>query len=171
MKATLVIFSGLQGCGKSTLARLVARRLGIPLFAKDRFQSLLRQHGLAGRATADGYYLLLEMADAQLELGVSVVLDGVFPLPGFREEAAQIAHAHAAQFRPIYCYCSDEEEWKRRLANRRHAHVPNWSPVGWDEVERFRDLFTPWSADHALYVDAMNDLNDNLQKAVAWIEF
>jgi len=34
MKATLILFSGLQGCGKSTLARLLARRLEIPLFIR-----------------------------------------------------------------------------------------------------------------------------------------
>lgn len=83
--------SGLPGCGKSTLAREIARRLGIPLFAKDRFQSLLCRNGLAGRGTADGYHLLLDMADEQLSLGVSVVLDAVFPQQGFRQAAAEIA--------------------------------------------------------------------------------
>lgn len=59
---TLLLMSGLPGCGKTTLGREVARRLGVPIFAKDRFQSLLRWNGLAGRATADGYYLLLDMS-------------------------------------------------------------------------------------------------------------
>ncbi len=166
----LVLFSGLQGCGKTTLARRVAQSLDIPLFAKDRFQSLLRQHGLAGRATADGYHLMLDMADEQLGLGVSVMLDAVFPLPGYREKAAQIADKHAAQFRPIYCYCSDEVEWRKRLKRRSHLYVPHWSPVGWSEVERFREFFTSWPSDSALFVDAMDSLDDNLAKAVVWIQ-
>ncbi len=149
---------------------MVAQTLGIPLFAKDRFQSLLRQHNLAGRATADGYYLLLDMADEQLGLGMSVILDAVFPLPGYRKEAEQLADKHTAKFRPIYCYCSNEDEWKKRLDNRSHIYVPHWSPVGWSEVEHFREFFTPWKAATTLFLDAMDPLENNLTKALAWIE-
>jgi predicted kinase len=161
--------SGLPGCGKTTVARQVAQALGIPLFAKDRIQSLLRQRGLAGRATADGYYLLLDMADEQLSLGVSVILDAVFPQAGFRQEAADIASRHGARWRPIDCFCSDELEWRQRLNRRQHAYVPHWSPVGWEEVERMRDLFVPWPPGEALMVDSMNGIDNNLHRALAWL--
>ena len=169
MATTLILFSGLPGCGKTTLARQLASHLNIPLFAKDRFQSLLRQQGLAERATTDGYHLMLDMADEQLSLGVSVILDAVFPLPEFREHAAEIARRHAVRFRPIYCYCSDEVAWRERLIGRRHVYVPHWTPVGWEEVERIRAFFVPWSPKEALFVDAMDGVEENLAKALMWV--
>ncbi len=167
---TLVLMSGLPGCGKSTLARVVAKRIGIPIFAKDRFQSLLRRNGLAGRATADGYHLLLDMADEQLSLGISVVLDAVFPQEGFRQAAAEIAMRHGAYWRPIYCFCSDTAVWQQRLDQRQHTYVPHWSPVGWEEVERLRQLFIEWSPREALMVDSIDSLDVNLQKVLAWLD-
>jgi predicted kinase len=164
---TLLLLSGLPGCGKSTLARQLALALSIPLFAKDRFQSLLRRRGLAGRATADGYYLLLDMADEQLGLGVSVILDAVFPQEGFRQEATRLAERHGARMRPIYCFCSDEATWRQRLAHRNPNATPHWSPVGWDEVERLRALFVPWPPGQALAIDCMADAANNVQRVLA----
>lgn len=170
MDLTVVLISGLQGCGKSTLARRTAERLNIPLFAKDRFQSLLRQRGLAERNTADGYHLMFDMADEQLSLGVSIILDAVFPLSGFRQEVAQIAQRHQARFRPVYCYCSDEAEWRKRISERQHNYVPHWSPMGWEEVERFREMFTPWPPETTLFIDAMTNLETNVEAVCTWLK-
>ena len=158
---TLILFSGLPGCGKTTLARRVAQYFQLPLFSKDRFQSALRRQGLAGRSTVDGYRLILDQADEQLNLGLGSVLDAVFPLPGFRAEASQIARRHEAELRVIVCHCSDETVWERRLLARKQ-YVPDWTPVGWSEVERLRAEFQPWDAQLThLAVDALNDLEDN----------
>lgn len=165
---TLILFSGLPGCGKTTLARRVARQLEIPLFAKDRLQSRLRALGLAGRATADGYHLLLDLAEEQLSLGVGVVLDGVFPMAGFRARAQEIAARHQALFRPIYCFCSDREAWKLRM-QARVQYVPDWTPVGWDEVKRLEAGFEDWASGTALYLDACCAVEDNFSAVVQWV--
>jgi predicted kinase len=168
MPSKLILLSGLPGCGKTRLAQSFAKQLNIPLFAKDRFQSFLRQQEFTGRSGVEGYLMMLEMAGQQLSLNVSVILDGVFPLPGFREQAEQIANEHGAVSLPILCHCSDETLWKQRMQNR-DQYVPHWSPVDWDEVERIRPTFTPWGEKKALFLDAAQPFEDNLQTALEWI--
>jgi predicted kinase len=169
MKTTLILFSGLPGSGKTTLARMVARHLRIPLLGKDRFQSALRTHGLAARATPDGYHLMLDLADEQLSLEVSIILDAVFPKDGFRLAARDIARRNGANFRAIYCYCSDETIWQERMKERQEF-VPNWTPVDWDEVQRLRAFYQPWDPQTTLFIDSLNDLSENLALTLRWIQ-
>ena len=164
----LVLFSGLPGVGKTVLARRVARHFHIPLFAKDRIQSALRVHGLADRGTADGYHLLLDLADEQLSLGVSVVLDAVFPMEGFRSAARDLARRHGANFRPVFCYCSDPSVWRERM-KRREQFVPHWTPVGWEAVQRLQATYEPWQPETTLFVDSLNNFEDNLVLVIDWI--
>jgi len=165
----LVLISGLPGTGKTALARGLVQALRIPVFAKDRIQSALRTRGLAERATVDGYHLMFDLADEQLSLGLGVVLDAVFPLAEFRLVARAIARRHQARFRPIYCYCSDETAWRERVGGRRQF-VPNWTPVGWEEVERLREIYEPWEPETTLFVDALNPVEENLALALGWIQ-
>lgn len=164
----LVMFSGLPGCGKTSLARRAARWFHLPLFAKDRIQAYLRARGMASRSGPEGYQLLIDLADEQLGLGVGVILDGVFPLAGFRDQARKIASRHAAIFRPVFCHCSDEALWRSRMPQRQ-AFVPNWTPVGWDEVERLQSIFEPWDSDKALSLDAVEDLEANFRSLVRFL--
>ncbi len=166
-EATLILFSGMPGSGKTTLARLVARRLGIPVFAKDRVQRVLRDHNLADSSTGDGYYIILDQADEQLSLGISVILDATFPLDHFRMVASEIAARHRTRFCALYCTCSDDAVWSDRM-KQRVQYVPGWKPVGWEDVLRMRDYYQPWN-DNALTVDSIIPPEDNYSLVVDYI--
>ncbi|MEZ4671990.1 MAG: AAA family ATPase [Anaerolineae bacterium] len=160
MEPTLILFAGMPGGGKTTLARQIARRLSIPVFAKDRVQRVLRDHNLADASSGDGYYIILDMVDEQLGLGLSCMLDATFPLDHFRMVASEIAQRHKARLCAIYCYCSDDLVWQERMKDRVH-YVPNWKPVGWQDVLRMREYYQPWN-DNALFVDSVRSPDENI---------
>ena len=67
----LIVFSGLPGTGKSTLAEAVGKALQIPVFAKDWLEATLLKSGL--KPTLEdkslgfaGYELLTVLAQRQL---------------------------------------------------------------------------------------------------------
>ncbi|MEO8610835.1 MAG: ATP-binding protein [Chloroflexota bacterium] len=167
MDSTLILFTGMPGSGKTTLARMVARRLNVPVFAKDRVQRVLRDHHLAPEHSGDGYFIILDIADELLSLGLSVILDATFPLDHFRMVASEIAARHKSKFSALYCYCSDETVWKERMTDRVH-YVPGWKPVGWSDVERMKEYYQSWN-NNALFLDSMNPPETNLPLALEHI--
>lgn len=156
---TLILFAGMPGSGKTTLARMVAKRLGLPVFSKDRMQRVLRDHHLAQENTGDGYYMILDLADEQLSLGISPILDATFPLDHFRLVASEIALRHKARFCAVYCHCSDDDLWRSRMEDR-VQYVPGWRPVGWDDVLRMRQYYQPWD-DNAVVIDSCHPPQEN----------
>lgn len=168
MEPTLILFAGMPGSGKTTLARMVSRELRLPVFSKDRVQRVLRDHHLAAENTGDGYYIILDMADEQLELGVSVILDATFPLDHFRMVANEIALRRKARFCAIYCYNSDDDVWRKRM-EKRVQYVPGWRPVGWDDVLRMRSYYQPWG-ENALAVDSLVPPEENFVRVLEQIK-
>lgn len=165
---TLILFAGMPGSGKTTLARMVSRELRLPVFSKDRVQRVLRDHHLAAENTGDGYYIILDMADEQLSLGVSVILDATFPLDHFRTVASEIAVRHNARFCAVYCHCSDDMVWQQRM-EQRVQYVPGWRPVGWNDVLRMRAYYQPWG-ENALVVDSLQPPESNFDQVLAAIQ-
>ncbi len=163
----LILFSGLPGCGKTSLARAVAHTLRLPLFAKDRFQRVLRDEA-PGAPLTTAYHLLLDQAAEQLSLGLGVVLDAVFPLPEFRQAARDIAFHQGASLAIIQCVCTDELLWRARVDSRSEI-VPGWPPAGWAEIERLRPIWQPWPPGTTLVVDAVHPFEINLAASLAYI--
>ena len=70
----LIVFSGLPGTGKSSLADAVGRRLGIPVFSKDVLEAAIVRAGMTEQEDARqqlgwaGYELLTTLATRQLRL-------------------------------------------------------------------------------------------------------
>ena len=135
----LIVFSGLPGTGKSSLAEAVGRKLGIPVFAKDWLEAvLLRGELIPGNPDKAlgfaGYELLTVLAERQLSLNQSVILDSVAATATLRLQWRDLANQHGAEWQVVECICSNTDLHRRRLEERQRG-IPGWYELKWSEVE------------------------------------
>ena len=163
---TLVIFSGLPGTGKSTLADRLARELRWPL---------LRIDDVAGKVPSDADYhfwdekilVLLTIAEEQLKLGVSVIADSIF-MGADRMHAQEIATKHGAIFRPVYCFISDEVLWEKRVA-KRFETAQDSNVASWEQIQHQSQWYAPWGSGTGLFVDAVEPVEQNYPKVLEYV--
>ena len=171
MNQTLIIFSGLPGTGKTTLARMLAQNLGIPIFRIDDFVDFLPHKMLI---TANPFWdelisIMLLFVESQLELGLSVIVDSVFMGPD-RERAMGLATAHRVLYRPIFTHMTDEAEWKKRIDERFENSDPEEKVADWTQITEQRKSFIPWDRGSALFVDGCKPVDENYRRILEYIE-
>ncbi len=163
----LIMMTGLQGTGKSTIATVLARELKYPLFAKDHFETILYNDNLTDGTSISSYHMIMDTASLHLSLGISCILDAVFPLNGFRQKVKDIAKQHQADTKIIHTYCSDDQLHRQRL-DKRESLVP-WKRITWDDMLYTKSMYKIWSPQEVLFLDAVNPLETNCQKALQYI--
>src|SRR5688572_33309530 len=95
----LVVFGGLPGTGKTTLARQVADRLGATYLRIDTIEQALRSAlGLGDDVGSAGYDIAYAVSEINLTLGRTVVADCVNPLPVTRAAWRDVAARAAAPY-------------------------------------------------------------------------
>jgi predicted kinase len=116
----LVIFSGVPGTGKTTLAEHAAQWLRAPLFSKDELEATLRRSGITAEMNSGWatYELLTVLARGQLERGQAAILDSVATHVRIREQWRALSVEFGACLRVIETVCTDNEAHRARLAQR-----------------------------------------------------
>jgi predicted kinase len=155
----LVIFGGLPGTGKSTLALKLAGELGAVYLRIDTIERALFDGGEARDVGETGYRVAYAVAVDNLRLGHTVIADSVNPLDITREAWRNVAARAGVDAVEIELVCSDRAEHRRRVETRAAL-----IPVTWREVEA-RD-FEPWTGDHIRIDTAGRNIEQSL--AVLW---
>lgn len=141
----LVVFGGLPGTGKTTVARAVAVRLRACYLRIDAIEQAMRAAGVlagGGDVGPAGYMAAYALAEANLALGLSVVADCVNPLPVTRAAWRAVASAVSAPVLEVEVVCSDPAEHRRRVETRT-VDVPGLVPPTWEAVRRRE--YHPWT--------------------------
>lgn len=163
----LVLVTGLQATGKSTMADVAASELGASVLAHDWAMSGLRPYPDIQDALdameppgqrAVGWSLLWALARAQLRRGAPVVLDGVARQPevtGTRRLAAE----EGAACLVVMTTCVDIDIHRARVEGR-SRHIPNWYELEWTHVAQARATWEP-PADVDLVLEATVAVAEN----------
>lgn len=167
-RRVLVLVTGLQGTGKSTIADAAASHLGAAVLSHDwamsgirpfpRVQDVLDDMDPPGHRPV-GWSILRALAREQLRRGASVVLDGVARAEEITE-CRRLAQDETASFVVVVTDCSDRELHRSRIETR-HRSIPGWYELDWPHVERAMATWEPIEEPH-LVLDATVSLPDNL---------
>jgi predicted kinase len=139
------VLAGPPGTGKTTLARLLATRLGAAHLRVDAIEAAIVRSGVAEHPVGVvGYAVMSEVAACCLQTGVSVLIDAVNPVPQARAWWVGLAAERDARLVVVELQLADVREHRRRVEGRVSdvvgLEVPSWQAVSqgeyvpWDEV-------------------------------------
>lgn len=141
----LIIFAGLPGVGKSSIARELAKRLGAVYLRADTIEQAMREYGLdADSIGGMGYVVAYRVATENLRLGRLVVADTVNPWQLTRDAWRQAAVDAGSPYLDVEVVCSITVEHQRRVESRQ-PDISGFKLPTWREVIE-RD-YHPWDVE------------------------
>ncbi|MEU6419350.1 AAA family ATPase [Streptomyces spiralis] len=156
----LIVIGGLPGTGKTTLARLLAARIGAVHVRIDTIEQAIVRSGLArhpvGRA---GYVIGYALAGEHLRQGLTVIAESVNPLAVNRDSWQSVGSQAAVPVVEVEVFCSDPDERRERVTTR-STDIPDLPLPDWQQVLD-RD-YEPWNREHIVIDTAGQDPQQSL---------
>ena len=158
----LITLGGLPAVGKSTLARSLARRIGAVHLRIDTIEQAMRNAGFTVSGP-EGYLAARDLAEDELRIGHTVIVDSVNPVAITREYWRETAARLTVKLVEIEVVCSDERQHRRRVESR-ITDIPGLVLPTWQQVLD-RD-YEPWTTAHVIDT-AGRTLDDTLSQVEA----
>ncbi|MFM5463538.1 AAA family ATPase [Aeromonas simiae] len=161
----LIIFSGLPGSGKSTIARALAQRLGAVYLRIDTIEQALRDAEQAEREMGPaGYVVAYGLARENLALGSIVITDSVNPILLTRDAYRAIACSVGVPYLDIEVVCSNPSLHRERVEKRKvdieGLVLPDWQAV----INRH---YEPWDRERLILDSAVLSVAQSVEQIVA----
>lgn len=138
----LIVFSGLPGTGKTTLARALAAHLEAVYLRIDSIEQTLRSSGVLRQdVSSSGYQVANAIALDNLKAGRCVVADCVNPVPESRRAWADTAAQARCSLLNVQIICSDPAQHRQRVESR-VSDVPGLATPNWQSV--LAHEYEPW---------------------------
>jgi len=158
----LIVFGGLPGTGKTTIAKAIAKRYAAVYLRVDTIEMAIRTTEVLREDIGPaGYVVAYWVAEENLRLGRIVVADSVNPLRITRESWSLVARNADMPLVEVEVLCSDLAEHRRRIESRT-PDLDGLPPLTWKSVcER---TYEKWSAPHLVIDTAGKSVNETGQE-------
>ena len=165
--AKLIVFSGLPGTGKSSVARGLAKQMGAVWLRVDSAEQAIRESGVVpGELDDAGYRVLYALAYDNLLVGRDVIGDSVNPWMLTRNAWRDVGVRAGAHVIEVEVVCSDREEHRRRVETR-VSEVPGLVLPDW-KAATSRD-YHRWDRDHVIVDTAGRSLEECVAQVLAHV--
>ncbi len=149
----LVVFGGLPGTGKTTIACQLAAETGATFLRIDVIELAIHNSGVVpGDIGPSGYMVAYALAESNLRLGRMVIADSVNPVAASREAWRDTAVSASALLLEVEIICSDSAEHRRRVESR-GSDLAGFVPPAWPEVTARH--YEPWPEPHLVIDTAL----------------
>ena len=157
----LIIFSGLPGTGKTTIARTLSHQIGAIHLRIDTIEQAMRNSGKASNPMDDaGYLVAYAVAEDNLRLGHTVVADSVNAIKLTRDAWLGVAERAGVTAVDIEVICSDVGEHRKRVETRvldvAGLKLPTWNDV-------MARAYEMWEREHIVIETAARTVEECVQ--------
>lgn len=143
----LIAMAGLPGSGKSSVVEAIGRRLERPVISVDPIEAAMWRSGIPKSMTGIAAYCVAEaVAEENLRLGLSVIVDAVNPVDAARDGWVALAARQSVGMVFVECECPDLDLHRDRIAKRRRG-IDGMAEITWEEVEARRREYQSWRHD------------------------
>jgi predicted kinase len=158
----LIIFAGLPGAGKTTIARELARQIGAMHVRVDSIEQAIRDCVPAVPPSLDeaGYRVGYAIAQDNLLVGRTVVADSVNPLLITRSAWLNVGQKAGVRTVEIEVICSDSREHRSRVESRL-PDIPGLRLPTWEQI--ISREYHPWNREHVVIDTASRTVAESVK--------